>query len=105
MRVPVQDPLPDLTDKPTPDPLEPERTELASGIRAACTSAGWRGPPTYYGGLLKSAPDRTDLRASGYKRRSNMSRAERRQCARSPWPSISLSVMAGRAGTCRAATP
>ena len=76
MRVPVQDPLPDLTDKPTPDPLEPERTELASGIRAACTSAGWRGPPTYYGGLLKSAPDRTDLRASGYKRRSNMSRAE-----------------------------
>jgi hypothetical protein len=33
------------------------------------------------------------------------SQAYRRQCARSPWPSISLSVTADRAGTRRAAAP
>jgi hypothetical protein len=34
MSVPVQDSLPDLADKPTSGPLEPEQTELANGVRA-----------------------------------------------------------------------
>jgi len=40
MSVPVQDSLPDLADKPASDPLEPERTELANGVRAD-VHLGW----------------------------------------------------------------
>jgi len=40
MSVPVQDSLPDLADKPASDPLEPERTELANGMRAD-VHLGW----------------------------------------------------------------
>ncbi len=40
MSVPVQDSLPDLADKPTSDPLAPERTELANGGRAD-VHLGW----------------------------------------------------------------
>jgi hypothetical protein len=40
MSVPVQDSLPHLADKPASGPLEPERTELATGVRAD-VHAGW----------------------------------------------------------------
>ena len=40
MSVPVQDWLPDLADRPASGPLEPERTELANGVRAV-VHAGW----------------------------------------------------------------
>jgi hypothetical protein len=54
MSVPVHDPPPDLADKPAPGPLQPERTELANGVRA--DAPGWlTGPPAYSGGLLRSA--------------------------------------------------
>jgi hypothetical protein len=78
MSVPVQDSLPDLADRPASGPLEPERTELANGVRADGHPGWLTGPPTYSGDLLRSAPARTDLRTSGWKRRSNTSRAERR---------------------------
>jgi hypothetical protein len=38
--VPVQDSLPDLADKPASGPLEPERTDLANGVRAD-VHPGW----------------------------------------------------------------
>ena len=61
MSVPVQDLLPDLADKPASGPLEPEQTDLANGVRAD-VPPGWQtGSATYSGGLLRSAPDRTDL--------------------------------------------
>ena len=42
MSIPVQDSLPltDVADKPAPGPLEPERTELANGVRAD-VHPGW----------------------------------------------------------------
>jgi hypothetical protein len=40
MSVPVQDSLPDLADRPASGPLEPERTELANGVRAD-VHLGW----------------------------------------------------------------
>src|SRR5437763_559099 len=92
--IPVQDSLPltDVADKPAPGPLEPARTELANGARAE-VHLGWlTGPPRYSGGLLRSAPDRTDLRASGCKRRAI--RAAQIGTARVLFiPPVSLSVM------------
>jgi hypothetical protein len=64
MSVPVQDSPPDLADKPASGPPEPEQTELANGVRADVHPGWLTGPPTYPGGLLRSAPDRTDLHAS-----------------------------------------
>jgi len=40
MSVPVQDSLPDLADKPASRPPDPERTELANGVRAD-VHPGW----------------------------------------------------------------
>ena len=40
MSVPVQDSLPDPADRPASGPLEPERTELANGVRADA-HPGW----------------------------------------------------------------
>jgi len=113
MSVPVQDSLPDRRTGRRPARWSRSGPSSPTACGRTRTPAGWQGPPTYSGGLLRSAPDRTDLRASGYERRSNTSRAERTLSSRTLWwwsrgygrPGGAEHAGPGGRGACRCGLP